>query len=137
MRPNAGSLQMAGRRIVLAAVAAVAGVAGLQLSGVFALAALDGGQELPAWAFYGVPVLAAMFLPMLPMKLGMFPKGRWHGTTVGLGAAIGAGAALATGLQFARPVLWLLGLPALGALIGTFGWMPGAGLAATHVDQKG
>ncbi len=117
---------MIGRRVVLAASAGLASVGGLQLSGFLALAALDGGQELPGWLFYSVPILATVFLPILPMLLGLFPKGRWRGITVGMGGAVGAAVALLAVANQDGSAAWLLGVPAIGAFVGTFAWVPGA-----------
>ncbi len=134
MRLTSGDLQMMGRRIVLAGGAGIVCVGGVQLSGFLALAALDGGRELPGWVFYSIPILATLLLPVL-LILGLFPKGRWHGWTVGLGGAIGASVLLLTATHPDKPATWLLTLPAVGAFVGTFAWVPRAGAVTAGSAQ--
>ena len=112
-------------RIILAIAVGAASLAGAYVSAFLALAALDGGQELPAVVGYGIPIVVPLFVPLLAVRLGLSPKGRWYATTVGVGGALGAVTAiliLPESDEFMAGFFFLL--VALGAFAGTFGWMP-------------
>src|SRR5258708_8836225 len=112
-------------RVALAVGIGAASLAAAYFSGFLALAALDGGQELPAVVGYGIPIAAPLLLPFIAIRLGLCPRGRWYGTTVGFGVALGSVIAVlvlpAGGESMAN---LFLALPALGAFAGTFGWLP-------------
>ena len=133
MRSNASPARMILIRLVLAACAGVATVGGVGLSEFLALAALDGGRDLSAMVFYGIPVLSALLFPLF-VVLGLRLEPRWRATTVGLGGAIGATVAIFTVARLDGQVVWLFALPALGTLVGTVTWRP-ASAAAPRVGQ--
>jgi hypothetical protein len=114
---------MIGMRLVLAACGGVATVGGVHLSDFLALAALDGGEDLSAVVFYGIPGLSSFLFPIL-VVLGLRLERGWRATVVGLGGAIGATVAILTLARPEWPAAWLFGLPALGTLVGTFVWRP-------------
>lgn len=115
--------RMIGIRLVLAACAGVATVGGVHLSEFLALAALDGGGDLSAVVFYGIPILSSFLFPIL-VVLGLRVEQGWRATMGGLGGAIGAAVAILTLSRLVGPAAWLFGLPALGTLVGTFAWRP-------------
>jgi hypothetical protein len=129
MRPNSSQLRMIGLRVVLAGAAGVGTVGALQLTAFLALAALDGGRELPTWAAYGIPIVSSILLPILPMNLGLSPKGRWNGAPVGLGSGVGSTVAIVTAAHLDGSMAWPFALSAVGALVGTFAWVPWLGSA--------
>ena len=128
--PSSRPLSTKALRAVLAGCAGVASVGGLELTGILALAALDGGQELPPLVAYGVPVVLSVVLP-IALALWFRRDGRWRGITVGVGSALGGGIGVAlASLTSAVPpgsLVWIFGMSALGAWAGTFAWLPWAG----------
>ena len=112
-------------RIMLAIAIGAASMAAAYVSAFLGLAALDGGQELPAVVAYGIPIVVPLFVPLLAVRLGLSPKGRWYATTVGVGGALGALIAILVLPESGESMPGLFfALPALGAFVGTFGWMP-------------
>ncbi len=112
-------------RVVLAVGIGAASVAAAYISVFLALAALDGAQELPAVVGYGIPIVTPLLLPFVGVRLGLCPKGRWYGTTIGLGGALGSLVAILVLPDGGESMAELFfALPALGAFAGTFGWLP-------------
>ena len=127
MSPSSRPLSTGALRVALAGCAGVASIVGVQLTAILDLAAVDGGQELPPWVAYGVPIVSSVVLPIM-LALWLRPDGRWRATTVGLGSALGVGIgvalALLTGASGTTGVAWLFGMSALGAWAGTLAWLP-------------
>jgi hypothetical protein len=121
-------------RLLLAACAGAATVGGVHLSEFLALAALDGGRDLSAMVFYGIPVSSSFLLPLF-VVLGLRLAPRWRAATVGLGGALGATIAILAVAPLEGQVAWLFALPALGTLVGTYAWRP-ASDAAPRVGQN-
>src|SRR5437867_2339766 len=77
-------------RVGLAVGIGAASLAAAYVSAFLALAALDGGQELPLVVAYGIPIITPLLVSLVAVRLNLCPKGRWYGITLGLGGALGS-----------------------------------------------
>jgi len=113
-------------RLLVSVATGIASIVGLELTSVLALAALDGGGELPAPVAYGLPIAVPLLTPVLAVQSGFCPKGRWHGIIAGLGGAIGTTCGIVVAASLEHPIAWLFGFTVFGTLVGTLGWLPWA-----------
>ena len=135
MPPFSGMPRMISLRLLVAAGAGMASVAAAHLTGLLALAALDGGRELPALVAYGMPVLSSFLPPVLTVQLGVCPKGRWRGTTASLGAALGTTCGILAAAHLKEPMAWLFVSTTVGAFVGTLAWLPWRGSRGANAGE--
>ena len=135
MPQSSGQPQMIGLRILVSVATGIASVAAVHLTGLLALAALDGGGELPALVAYGLPVALPFLTPVLAVQFGLCPRGRWRGIIAGLGGAIGTTGGILASAFLMQPVAWLFAFTVLGTLVGSLGWLPWPGTPRARATE--
>jgi hypothetical protein len=134
MPQSSSQPEMIGLRILVSVATGIASVAAIHLTGLLALAALDGGGE-PALVAYSLPVALSFLTPVLAVQFGLCPRGRWRGIIAGLGGAMGTTSGILAAASLTQPVAWLFAFTVLGTLVGSLVWLPWPGVPRARASE--